>query len=103
MDIKCEERRAEVRTQPDAYHSVEFEIPEADCLHQFKIWNVSSKGSCLLVRDDSDVLKKIEVGDVFDMKFYPADLSQPPEKTCIQSGLKVTDLTPLVCPFNMLF
>ena len=79
MITKFKERRFELRTKPEKYHSVEFKIPESNCLYQFKIWNVSSKGSCLLVRDDSDVLKKIEVGDVFDMKFYPADLFQPPE------------------------
>lgn len=77
--INFEERRAELRVKPEKYHSVEIEVPESKCLYQFKIWDVSSKGSCLLVRDDSDVLKKIEVGDVFDMKFYPADLSQPLE------------------------
>lgn len=79
MVIKFEEKRSELRAKPEKYHSVEFEVPESECLYQFKIWNVSSKGSCLLARDDSDVLKKIEVGDVFDMKFYPSDLSLPPE------------------------
>ena len=79
MAIKFEEKRAETRIAPEKYHSVEFEVPESDCLHQFKIWNVSLRGSCLLVRDDSNVLKKIDVGDIFGMKFYPADLSQPPE------------------------
>ena len=79
MDIQVEEKRAELRTTPEKYHSIELEIPESDYLYQFKIWNLSPTGSCLLVRNDSDVLKKIEVGDVFDMKFYPVDLSQPSE------------------------
>lgn len=90
MVIKFEEKRSELRARPEKYHSVEFEVPESKCLYQFKLWDVSSKGSCLLVRDDSDVLKKIEVGGVFDMKFYPADLSQPPEKL----KTKIIHMTP---------
>lgn len=79
MIAEFEEKRAELRTKPVKYHSIEFEIPESDCIYQFKIWDMTSKGSCLLVRNDSEVLKKIEVGDVFNMKLYPDDLSQPPE------------------------
>ena len=79
MAIEFEEKRVESRTKPEKYHSIEFEIPESGCLYQFKIWDMSSRGSCLLVRNDSDVLKKIEVGDVLNMKLYPDDLSQPPE------------------------
>ena len=79
MAIELEENRAEPRTRPEKYHSIEFEVPESGYLYQFKIWDMSSKGNCLLVRDDSEVLKKIEVGDVFDMKLYPDDLSNPPE------------------------
>ena len=30
----------------------------------------------MLVRDDSDLLKKLEIGDVLDMTYYPADMSQ---------------------------
>ena len=79
VTMEFEEKRSELRTKPQQYHSIEFEIPESKCIYQFKIWDVSSRGSCLLVRNDSEVLKKIEEGDVFEMKFYPADLSQPPE------------------------
>jgi hypothetical protein len=78
------ERRSEPRTEIEKYHSVEFHISDLDFLYQFKIWNMSSKGMCLLVREDSDVLKYLEVGNVLDMKFYTTDFSMPPENLKIQ-------------------
>jgi hypothetical protein len=78
------EKRSEPRTELEKYHSVEFHIADLDFLYQFKIWNMSSKGMCLLVRDDSEVLKFIEVGSVLDMKFHTTDFSLPPENLKIQ-------------------
>ena len=78
------EKRSEPRTEPEKYHSVEFQIADLDLLYQFKLWNMSSKGMCLLVRDDSDVLKYLEVGNVLDMKFYTTDFTLPPENLKIQ-------------------
>ena len=78
------ERRSEPRTELEKYHSVEFQITDLDALYQFKIWNMSTKGMCLLVRNDSDVLKYIEVGNILDMKFYTTDFSLPPENLKIQ-------------------
>lgn len=78
------EKRSEPRTDLEKYHSVEFNIADLACLYQFKIWNMSSKGMCLLVRKDSDVLKHLKVGNVLDMKCYATDSSLPPENLKIQ-------------------
>ena len=78
------EKRSEPRTELEEYHSVEFEIPDLNALYQFKVWNISSKGMCLLVREDSDVLKYIEVGNAMDMKCYKTDSSLPPENLNIE-------------------
>ena len=78
------EKRSEPRTDLAKYHSVEINLPDLDSLYQFKIWNMSSKGMCLLVREDSDVLKHLMVGNIFDMKCYATDLSLPPENLKIQ-------------------
>ena len=78
------EKRSEPRTDLEKYHSVEFSIPDLDFLYQFKIWNMSSKGMCLLVREDSAVLKHLKVGDVLDMKCYATDFSLPPDNLKIQ-------------------
>jgi hypothetical protein len=78
------EKRSEPRTETEKYYSAEFSIVELGSLYQFKIWNVSPKGMCLLVRNDSDVLKYMEVGKVLDMKCYTTDFSVPPENLKIQ-------------------
>lgn len=75
--IKSEERRSEPRTKPESLHSVEFRLTEKSILYQCKIWNVSSKGICLLLREDSNIVNKIEIGKVLDMKYYQEDMSKP--------------------------
>jgi hypothetical protein len=73
------ERRSEPRTELDKYFSVEFAAPGATYAYQFRIWNLSSKGICIAVRSDSDLLKHLSVGDVLNMKYYPTDSSSPTE------------------------
>lgn len=74
------EKRAEPRTELEKYHSVEFKVGEFASVYQFKIWNMSSKGMCLLVREDSNILEDLEVGNVLDMKYHTTDFSLPPEE-----------------------
>ena len=74
------EKRSEPRRELDKYHSVEFKVVEQGSLYQFKIWNISAKGMCLLVREDSEILKDLDVGRVLEMKYYTTDFSQPPEE-----------------------
>ena len=64
------ERREESRTTPDKYHSVQFTKQGLDITYQFKIWNISTKGMCILVRQDSPVLSHLRVGDILDMSYY---------------------------------
>jgi hypothetical protein len=35
---------------------------------------MSLSGLCLLVREDSQILKKIKVGEKYKMKYYPVNL-----------------------------
>ena len=83
------ERRSEVRTLVDKYFSVEFSKKGLDNLYQFKIWNISSKGVCILVREDSDIMNHLSVGDILDMKYYPAEESSPAE----YSKTEITHIT----------
>jgi hypothetical protein len=73
------EKRATPRTELEKYHSVEFKVHEMGNLYQFKIWNISTRGMCLLVRDDSEILSDLEVGRILDMKYHTTDFSQPAE------------------------
>jgi hypothetical protein len=69
------ERRSEPRDYVDAYYSVEFSIHANPFTFQFKIWNLSSKGMCILVRNDSGLLEHLKVGDVVKMKYYKTGAS----------------------------
>lgn len=73
------ELRKEPRVELEDYHCVEVQTVKTLFLYQFKIWNISSHGMCLLVKSDSDFLKKVGVGDILDVKYYPSDLSWPPD------------------------
>jgi len=64
------EKRSEVRETAQRYYSVQFTKPGLDAVYQFKLWNISQKGLCILVKEDSAVLKHLAVGDTIDMIFY---------------------------------
>jgi hypothetical protein len=66
------ERRAEPRQLTEEYHSVEFRLNGLEAVYQFKIWDMSTKGMCLLVKEESAVLNHLAVGDVFEMRYCPA-------------------------------
>lgn len=72
-------RRAEPRTLVDLYYSVEFALEGLDSIYQFIIYDISQKGICILIKENSVVLDKLKVGDVFDMKYYPIKLLGPTE------------------------
>jgi len=70
------ERRSEPRRITDKYYSVEFLKDDLDFSYQFKIKDISSKGICVLVKEDSDLLNYIEVGDILNLKYYSTDSSK---------------------------
>jgi hypothetical protein len=73
------EKRHDSRTEVDQYYSVELSIADASLIYQFRIWNLSSRGICIVVKEDSDLLKHLKVGNIFHMKYYPIDSSCPKE------------------------
>lgn len=73
------EKRREPRTEVDQYYSVELSIADASLSYQFRIWNLSSRGICIVVKKDSDLLKHLKVGNILNMKYYPTDSSCPKE------------------------
>jgi len=73
------EKRSEPRSTSDQYHSVEISIGGFYFVHQFKIWDISLKGMCVLVKEGSVLLEHIKVGDVLRMKYYMNDLALPTE------------------------
>ncbi len=69
--------RTDSREIVDQYYSVEFSVKGLELVYQFKIWNLSQKGMCVLVKEESELLKHIRVGDRMKMKYYPVDLKGP--------------------------
>jgi len=63
------EKRSEVRQIVDRYFSVEFSVPGLDLVYQFKLWDISEKGMCILIREDSDVIPRLKEGDTISMDY----------------------------------
>ncbi len=53
--------------------SVEFSIHGIQCLHQFRIWNIMPESMCVLVKEDSEILGALKVGDILSLKYYTND------------------------------
>jgi len=69
---------------------VEIPVKGLPYTYQFKIWDRSSKGICVVVKKDSEFLKYLRVGDIFDMKYYGEDPREPAEylKTVVRHVTK---------------
>jgi PilZ domain len=74
------ERRSEKRAEAERYYSVQFTAEGLASYYQFKLWNISTKGMCILVKEDSEVLKHLAVGDIIEMTYYLTD-SQGAQET----------------------
>lgn len=64
------ERRSEERSDTDRYYSVQFTTSGLSSFYQFKLWNISSSGLCILVKEGSDIIDHLNVGDTLDMTYY---------------------------------
>lgn len=73
------ERRSEPRFPASDYHSVEFSISGLNLSYQFKIWNMASQSMCVLVREDSELLPRLKVGDILDTRYYTGSSTRPSE------------------------
>jgi hypothetical protein len=64
------DRRSNKRVSPDTYYSVQFSVKDLAYIYQFKIRDVSNEGLCILVDENSEVLKYLKIGDIIEMKYY---------------------------------
>jgi hypothetical protein len=67
-------KRSEKRELIREYYSVEISIEGAEHVNQFVIYDMSASGLCLLIKEDSNVLNRIKVGEKYKMKYYPVNL-----------------------------
>jgi hypothetical protein len=78
MSKARDDRRAEKRTAGNEFYSVELSLPGLTYLYQFSLWDLSTRGLCILVRSDSPVLGFLHAGMVLEMKFYGPVSTEPP-------------------------
>ena len=76
---RLSERRTEPRVETNRFYSVEISIETIANTYQFKIWDISSKGLCLVAKDDSELIEHLKVGDIIKMKYYSSDATIPAE------------------------
>lgn len=71
--------------QANPFYSVELSINGLEIAYQFKIWNTESTPMCLLVKEDSNILPRLKVGDTLNMKYYPTGSTYPPK--CLDTSI----------------
>ena len=69
------ERRSEPRRKSKQYYSAEFTIEGLDIAYQFKLMNFAPSSMAVLVKENSDILNRIRVGDTLDVKYYSVEPS----------------------------
>lgn len=77
--------------QVDQYYSVEFSLDDPMPLYQFKLRNSESMALFVLVKEDSEILNRLEVGRVLKMKYYNTDKNCPPEYRTTQINTIIND------------
>jgi hypothetical protein len=63
-------RKSALPRPMNQFYSVEFSIRGLDVLYQFRIWDIFSSCMCILVKEYSDILPRLKVGDTWNMKYY---------------------------------
>jgi integration host factor subunit beta len=74
-------KRGEPRKIVDEYYSVEFSTSDIAITHQFKLWNLSRGGICIMTSEESSILKHLKVGDILNMRYYKTELPEPSDYT----------------------
>lgn len=64
------ERRSEYRTVVDDYFCVEFQFEGAPLTFVCKVWDLSSAGISIMVKDDSDLFGHLQENEIVKMRFY---------------------------------
>jgi hypothetical protein len=65
------------RSLLEKYYSVQFSLNCMGPVYLFKLRDIPLNGLCILVKEDSSVLKQMEVGDILDMEYNPPESSDP--------------------------
>ena len=72
------ERRSELRKNEEPMRSVELKLPSLP-IYLFKVKDSSQNGFCLLVKEDSNILEHIHVGQILNIRSYTEDKMESAE------------------------
>jgi hypothetical protein len=61
----------------ERYYSVELSVEGLEYAHQFKLWSLAQESMCVIVKEDSQILGCLRVGDVLTMRYYTTDAHFP--------------------------
>ena len=70
QDNLKKESRLESRITASDDASISFKPPGSDWEYHIKLRDFSASGLCLLVKEDSNLLKYIRVGDIFSVNYH---------------------------------
>jgi hypothetical protein len=75
MSDDFKERRSEYRTVIDDYFCVEFQFESVPLTYVCKVWDLSSGGISILVKQDSDLFNHLQKDAIMKMRFYSMNSS----------------------------
>jgi hypothetical protein len=75
--LSHDDRRSEPRSLTDRYYSVEFSSGGSYTSYQFKLRDVSTQGACILVKEGSQIMSELKVGEIVEMTYYEAGNPNP--------------------------
>jgi hypothetical protein len=75
MITKAKEISGLNKIHQEIFCSVEFMIEGFPYLFQFKIWNTPQRTMFILVKESSDILSRLQEGDIIKMKYYSSVLN----------------------------
>ncbi|MBN1834093.1 MAG: tetratricopeptide repeat protein [Deltaproteobacteria bacterium] len=84
--LAVDQNAGRIEEAPYPYHSVEVELAGMIYPYQFKIRSNPSSSMCFLIKENSDILPRLKVGDILELKYYSAVSAHvsEPRKTVIR-------------------
>jgi hypothetical protein len=79
MENASQENWLEANLPLEEFYSVEIPLDGLEFLHQFKIWNSDPETVFVVVKEESEILPCLRVGDTIKMKYYIMDPASPPK------------------------
>ena len=71
--IQAKERRSENRKSIDRFYCVEIDLGRPLPIYQFKLRNISGHRACVLVKEDSSILKSLKIGQKLKMNYWSGE------------------------------